>query len=230
MAENKKSFILYADLVTVIRKLIEKDRLNKTNYTGELFLHILEYVNDNNPIPVDFIVDMAFEPIKQQLKRDLNEWGTIKKDRSKSGALGNLKRWNIDLYDKVIAEEMELSEAESIAKHRRATKSIANVAVTVNDNVTVNVNDTVYDYYIVNGKIEKGNVCDWYFKNHRLQYEAVVMQLDASKFEKEIQKGLREHFISGFSFNDYRHIPNAFAKRIRENITQFIPKKPQLVR
>jgi hypothetical protein len=71
MAENKKSFILYADLLTVVKMLVEKDRINKTNYGGELFLIILEYVNDLNPIPIDFIVEMAFEPIKLQLKRDL---------------------------------------------------------------------------------------------------------------------------------------------------------------
>ena len=74
MAENKNSFVLYCDLVHVVRKLVQQDRENKTNYAGELFLHILEYVNDNDPIPINFIVDMAFEPIKQQLKRDLKKY------------------------------------------------------------------------------------------------------------------------------------------------------------
>ncbi len=71
MAENKKGFVLYADLITVVKKLVIQDRENNTNYAGELFLLILEYVNDMNPVPINFIVELAFEPIKIQLKRDL---------------------------------------------------------------------------------------------------------------------------------------------------------------
>lgn len=71
MAKDKKSFILYADIITVVEKLVERDRVDKTNNAGELFLHILEYVNDKNPITDNFIIEMAFEPIKIQLKRDL---------------------------------------------------------------------------------------------------------------------------------------------------------------
>jgi len=149
MAENKKSFILYSDLINVVKKLVEKDRENKTNYGGELFLHILEYVNDNNPIPIDFIVEMSFEPIKQQLKRDLTEWSLIREDRSNSGKLGNLKRWNLDLYYQVVSKEITIKQAETIAKHRKVSQPdstlshpIANIAV------NVNVNDNVNDIYL----------------------------------------------------------------------------------
>jgi len=145
MAENKKSFILYSDLIFVVKKLVEKDRENKTNYAGELFLHILEYVNDKEPIAIDFIVEMAFEPIRQQLKRDLKEWSLIKEDRSNSGKIGNLKRWNIDLYDKVISKEMTIKQAESVAKCRKvshpdSTLSLPIANIAVNDNVNDNVN------------------------------------------------------------------------------------------
>lgn len=87
MAENKKAFILYTDLVNVVRKLVWKDRENKTNYGGELFLHILEYVSDTNPIPIDFIIEMAFEPIKLQLKRDLEKYEVTRSKRSKAGLI-----------------------------------------------------------------------------------------------------------------------------------------------
>ena len=88
MAENKKSFILYADLINVVTKLVLKDRENKTNYAGELFLTILEYVNDKNPIPIDFIVEMAFEPIKLALKRDLKKYETYIEKQKVNGAKG----------------------------------------------------------------------------------------------------------------------------------------------
>ncbi len=149
MAEDKKSFLLYADLIHTVKKL-PKEKV------GDLFITILEYVNDMNPMVDDIIVDIAFEPIKQQLKRDLRTWEKRIEKRSDNGSLGNLKRWNEDLYKEVEENQITLEEAIGIAKHRKTShsdngdtqeshsdKKIANVAVNVNDNVnvTVNVND-----------------------------------------------------------------------------------------
>jgi len=69
MAQNKKSFILYTDLIHTV------DQLNEEQ-AGKLFKHILAYVNDLNPKTDDVITKIAFEPIKQQLKRDLQKWDT----------------------------------------------------------------------------------------------------------------------------------------------------------
>lgn len=143
MAENKKSFILYADLIHTVRKMPKEK-------AGELLMTILSYVNDESPTVDDLVVDLVFEPIKQQLKRDLKEWDVTKKDRSENGRIGNLKRWNKDLYEKVINEEITIKEAENIAKDRRAIKPIANVAV--NDTVTVTVNDNDIKKDIKGGK------------------------------------------------------------------------------
>lgn len=136
MASGKKSFVLYCDLIHTV------DLLDDV-LAGKLIKHILSYVNDQNPETDDILLKIAFEPIKHQLKRDLKEWDVIKEDRSVAGKLGNLKRWNKDLYDKVIKEEISIQGAEEIAKHRKATnlsQTVANVAVNVNDNVTVNDN------------------------------------------------------------------------------------------
>jgi len=146
MAKDKKSFILYADLIHVLRKLTKEQR-------GDLFLLILEYVNDLNPEVTDQIIDLVFEPVKRQLKRDLVKYEITKGDKSNAGALGNLKRWNTDLYDAVIQGSETIENAIEIAKTRKASHNIApaikvshpvaNVAVnsTVNDTVTVNVNE-----------------------------------------------------------------------------------------
>ena len=67
MAKDKNSFVLYCDLIHTVRKLRKED-------AGELLLHILEYVNDENPATENPIVDIAFEPIKQSLKRDLKKY------------------------------------------------------------------------------------------------------------------------------------------------------------
>ena len=146
MAEDKKSFLLYADLIHTVKKL-PKEKI------GDLFLTILEYVNDMNPTVDDILVDIAFEPIKQQLKRDLRHWEEKVEVRSANGSLGNLKRWNNDLYIQVTESKITLEEAINIANGRKTSHSdnsdselsqksqtVANVAVNVNVNDTVNVN------------------------------------------------------------------------------------------
>lgn len=83
MAKDKKSFLLYCDLIHTVNKLSDEQ-------AGKLLKHILSYVNDQNPVANDVIIDLVFEPIKQQLKRDLKKYeGTCETNRENI-----LKRWN----------------------------------------------------------------------------------------------------------------------------------------
>jgi hypothetical protein len=70
MAENKKSFLLYCDLIHTVSQM-------PNDKAGELFKHILEYVNDKNPNSDDLLIKLTFEPIKQSLKRDLVKYENI---------------------------------------------------------------------------------------------------------------------------------------------------------
>ena len=79
MAKNKKSFVLYCDLIHTIEKLSNEQ-------AGELFKHILRYVNDKDPEPKDVLIDLVFEPIKQQLKRDLKTYEN-RAERSRENGL-----------------------------------------------------------------------------------------------------------------------------------------------
>ena len=118
MAENKKSFVLYADLLHTVDKM-------PSNKAGELFKHILEYVNDKDPQTEDLIIQLTFEPIKQQLKRDLRKYESKLLQWSEAGKRSAEVR-------KVKKDERTLTDVES-----RSTVS------TVNDSVndSVNVND-----------------------------------------------------------------------------------------
>jgi hypothetical protein len=78
MAKNKKSFILYCDIIHTVDKLPDE-------VAGKLFKTILNYVNDKNPEPEELILQIAFEPIKHQLKRDLKDWEVKRKKRSDAG-------------------------------------------------------------------------------------------------------------------------------------------------
>lgn len=83
MAENKKGFVLYAD-----QKLIFDDLTNEE--AGILIKHIFSYVNDENPVLNDRLIDMAFKPIKLQLKRDLVKYETVRERNSVNAR----KRWD----------------------------------------------------------------------------------------------------------------------------------------
>ena len=78
MAEGKKSFVLYADLLDNIEHLTNEEK-------GILFNHLLEYVNDKNPILEDRLLVTAWKPIEKQLKRDLKKFEEVKTKRSESG-------------------------------------------------------------------------------------------------------------------------------------------------
>jgi len=81
MAKNKKGFILYADLIHTLDKLPDEK-------AGKLFKHILDYVNDEDPETDDLIISIAFEPIKQQLKRDLKKYESICERNKINGSKG----------------------------------------------------------------------------------------------------------------------------------------------
>jgi hypothetical protein len=143
MAQGKKSFLLYSDLLYTVGKLPD-------DVAGKLFKLILEYVNDNDPSTDDLILQIAFEPIKQQLKRDLQKWDGIKVNRSESGRLGGIKS------GETRRKQKEANEASAL----KTKQNEANEAVNVNVNVNVNdINSSslpeerkkdimIYDYQI----------------------------------------------------------------------------------
>ena len=138
MAKDKKSFILYADLITVVTKLVLKDRENKTNYAGELFLTILEFVNDKEPIPLDFIVEMAFEPIKLSLKRDLKKYETYIEKQVSNGKKGGRPKKS-EITQPLISEP---KKADSVN-----VSDTVSVNEIINNN-TINVDDVFISEYL----------------------------------------------------------------------------------
>jgi hypothetical protein len=126
MAENKKSFILYCDQKGVWDKLDDAQ-------AGRLIKHIISYVNDENPVAPDFITELAFEPIKAVLKRDLKKWEKQQEQRSEAG-----KR-----SAEVRKRNAKLAERDSTTVNDRSISSTVNgnVSVSVNDNVSVSSKD-----------------------------------------------------------------------------------------
>ncbi|GIZ08347.1 DUF6291 domain-containing protein [Flavobacterium sp. UMI-01] len=118
MAEDKKSFVLYTDLLKVVDHLPDE-------IAGKLFKIILKYVNDVEVDIEDLLLKIAFEPIRLQLQRNLAKWDVIKEKRSLAGKKSaEIKKQNAT----------KSTHVESV--EQTATKSTVNV----NDNVSVNVN------------------------------------------------------------------------------------------
>lgn len=145
MDEDKKGFILYKDLIHTVEKMPD-------DKAGQLLKHILSYVNDKNPETDDLIIQLTFEPIKQQLKRDLKKYKNTLEGKSNAGKIGNLKRWHNDLFQDYDSGKITLDEALLIAENRKQSHSdtlqsqtITKIAVkdkvTVTDKVKDNVND-----------------------------------------------------------------------------------------
>lgn len=156
MADDKKSFILYADIITTLNKLSNEQ-------AGVLFKTILDYVNDKNPVIDDLIIDLAFDPIKNTLKRDLKKWEDFRKKQSENGKKGG--------RPKIESQETQPFFLES-------QKSLS---VSVNDIVSVNENDnSILDE---NQKIVFNDVCDFFeykdgnFQNQRYLIECFIYSL-----------------------------------------------------
>ena len=132
MAENKKSFLLYCDLIHTVEKLTNTQ-------AGKLFKHYLRYVNDLDPKCDDVLIDLVFEPIKQDLKRDLKKWESIKVKRSEAGKASAEKRQQ---------KQQVLTSVESVEQTSTNPTVNDNVNVTVN----VNVNDIEYIYSLYPSK------------------------------------------------------------------------------
>ncbi len=90
MAKDKNSFLIYCDIIHTVDKL---DDLQ----AGKLFKHLLKYVNDLNPVADDIVTEIAFEPIRQSLKRDLQKYETIRERNSENAK----KRWNATASDRI---------------------------------------------------------------------------------------------------------------------------------
>jgi uncharacterized protein YccT (UPF0319 family) len=111
MAKEKKSFLLYADQNSVFQHLPD-------DIAGRLIKHIFAYVNDEQPDTEELIIKIAFEPIKMQLKRDLQKYEGIRERNSQNAKM----RW-----DAVASSGMP-----------KSTKNADNDTDNVTDTVTVN--------------------------------------------------------------------------------------------
>ena len=119
MATGKKSVLLYCDLIHTVEKMD-----NET--AGLFFKHYLRYINDLTPVADNLVVDITFESVKQNLKRDLKKW----EERAEKSRLNGSKGGR---------PKKEPEKPTGLNENQIGLKK------PVTDTVTVTVNDTVID-------------------------------------------------------------------------------------
>ena len=203
MAKDKKSFLLYTDLKHTVKQLPD-------DVAGRLFKHLLSYVNDENPVTDELLVNISFEPIKQGLKRDLKKWEETKDQKSEAGLKSafNKAKAKFDQADKeelpkllekykaVLEKEPDnkyiqlcVNYLQSVQQNstplnsdeQRSTESTVNVNDSVS--VNVNVNDNVID--INKSLLSKIDIFD-VEENLKVYFEI------AKKFQELFIKNLKE--------------------------------------
>lgn len=172
MAENKKSFIAYADWIDVFEELEDVE-------AGKLVKHIWRYVNDLNPEADNKIVKMCFIPIKAALKRDLIKYEKIRKKRSDAGKASADKRQQV------------LTSVECVQQ----TPTKSTVSDSVSDSVNEEKNKEVFNFRksLLDLGIEKQIVSDWL--KVRSKKRASNTETSFNRIEKQIEK-------SGISANE----------------------------
>lgn len=188
MAENKKGFILYADQRSIIDMLD-----NET--AGMLFKHIFSYVNDELPESNNPLLNLAFEPIKLQLKRDLKHWELIKEKRSIAGKASANKRQHMSTH--VESVEQNSTNPTVIVKD--------NVNVIVKDNVNVILKGGDLFKILLSQENWLDMTCKAFAlpwsreKNHQYIIDKLRMfiaQLEATNDLDKPEKEIKKHFIN----------------------------------
>lgn len=206
MAENKKSVLLYCDIIHTVEPLTDEE-------AGKLFKHYLRYINDLNPNAEDRLTSLLFEPIKQSLKRDLKKWEEKSNRNSTIAKEGWKKRKDANAYES--------------KKNNANNADRDNVSVSVNDTVNVTdifskENNLSKNFFYIGNQIFKMPLSVWLNENKKITLEAWCQQNEANINEvyAEIDKDV------GKMLTDEKHAINFFkstAKLITEKKNKVKP-------
>ncbi len=182
MATDKKSFLIYCDIIHTVEQLTDEQ-------AGDLFKHLLRYVNDLNPQSDSVITKIAFEPIRQALKRDLDKYESIRKRNSdnarmrwdataSSGIPNDTKNADSDIVigsdiDKDIKKQRVVFEKPTLSELKTYMTEIG----------MADVSEKWFDYYESNGwLVGKNKMKNWRaavrtWKNNNLSNNVTTPQV-----------------------------------------------------
>ena len=161
MANDKKSFLLYCDIIHTVEQLTDEQ-------AGDLFKHILRYVNDQDPQSDSVITKIAFEPIRQALKRDLEKYESIRKRNSDNARM----RWDATASsgipndtknaDSDIVIGIDSDKDIKVKKDVFIKPSIVEIKTYMTEIGMADVSEKWFDYYESNGwLVGKNKMKNW---------------------------------------------------------------------
>lgn len=193
MAAGKKSFVLYTDYDTIFEQLTDSE-------AGKLIKHLFKYVNDKDPEIDDRMLKILFEPIKQQLKRDLKKWDKSLKRKSEGGKKGMASRWKDNI------------PKDTITTDKIVKDTLTPITDTVIDTVTVNVNDTVINTDSKWESIKLNFFNNWKWKEKFCSDKKIEMpRLEELMAEFINDVELKE------DFKDLKELKNHFTNKFNKN-------------
>jgi len=230
MAEGKKSFILYSDMRGLFDRLPQEK-------AGALIQHIFAYVNDENPATDDIVIEIAFEPIKNQLKRDLKKWKNQKDQRSGAGkasaAARKRKSTNVNEIQRKSTNVNEIQrKSTNVNEIQRKSTGVNEIqrksTVNVNDNVNDNVNVNVIEHSSCDEQRASFDLF-WNKYDHKIDKGRVRKKWDklSEKDREAIMQHLKKYIPNTFKdkYPTRRHPTTYLSNRTWENDVIELPKE-----
>ena len=188
MAEGKKSFMFYCDWIDTFKAQTKDDAY-------DLLMHLLSYVNDENPVSDNRIVNGIFPIMKNQLKRDLKKWEVRAGTSRENGKLGGRP------------PKKEPKKPTGLNNNLDEPRKPVTVKVTVKDKV-IEINNKSVDVDFISFKDQISKQQQWsesWYMQHGLKKGSLSKLLD--KFILNVQlkdiseqpktlKDFKSHFVN----------------------------------
>jgi len=194
MATNKKSFILYADQSQVFNQLPDE-------LAGRLIKHVFAYVNDENPLSDDLIINVAFTPIMLSLKRDLKKWDTYIDKQKVNGAKGGRPK----------AKETQKTQA-----FKKEPKKADSVSVSVNDSVSDSVSKKIEQFVPNTASIDAINSSYPNCDVETLITDFKDQATNRAKPFKDLQSGFRNYLRKGWISPHTKTVQQSHSQRLKQ--------------
>ena len=194
MAKDKKSFLLYADQKSVFEQLPDE-------IAGRLIKHIFSYVNDENPQTEELIIKIAFEPIRLQLKRDLQKYEGIRERNSVNAR----KRWDATASngipkDTKNADNDNDTDTDNVTDNDIINKRDKSLLVGGNKLDMNLVFDEVWSFYTKNATRQVGSKKDARLKFMRLKSKEIEsLRVHLPKFVKNHLEAKKADYLPNFT-------------------------------
>ena len=192
MAKDKKSFLLYADQKSVFEQLPDE-------IAGRLIKHIFSYVNDENPQTEELIIKIAFEPIRLQLKRDLQKYEGIRERNSVNAR----KRWDATASNGIPKDTKNAdndNDTDNVTDNDIINKRDKSLLVGGNKLDMNLVFDEVWSFYTKNATRQVGSKKDARLKFMRLKSNEIeLLRVHLPKFVKNHLEAKKADYLPNFT-------------------------------